>query len=127
MADDWARFIAHFNAEEFVPGVLALEHLWWAERSDFFKGLIRLSVALNQLRLGLITSPRFLLTTAAELLAPFEPTYHGLDVVALRRYIQSCLELIPAAAETGTASVDFAQVPRLRLPGTFPADPASEL
>lgn len=112
---EWDTFIDHFNAGQFVEGVLPLEHLWFAGRDDFYKGLIRLCVALNQLRLGLITSPRFLLRTAHDLLAPYAPRHHGVDVQSLRAYILQCLEIIPADLETGQGAVDIAGLPAFRL------------
>ena len=112
---EWELFIDRFNAGRYVDCVLPLEHLWFAGRDDFYKGLIRLCVALNQIRLGLLTSPRFLLQTAHELLGPYAPQHHGVDVRALRAYIQKCLEIIPADLETGQGSVDPAALPVLRL------------
>ena len=114
----WQAAVEQFNQKQFVECVLLLEQLWFAGRSDFYKGLIRVCVALNQLRLGLLTSPRFLLTTASELLEPFEPEQHGLDVAALRRYLDVCLSLIPDDQQTGEGHVPWATVPRFKLPGT---------
>jgi hypothetical protein len=92
--------------------VLALEEIWLVGRDDFHKGLIRVCVALNQLRLGLLTSPRFLLTTAREMLAPFAPRRDGVDLAALLAFIDSCLALIPEGQETGGgARVDPAALP----------------
>ena len=112
---EWELFIDRFNAGRYVDCVLPLEHLWFAGRDDFYKGLIRLCVALNQIRLGLLTSPRFLLQTAHELLGPYAPRHHGVDVRALRAYIHACLAIIPADLETGQGSVDPAALPVLRL------------
>lgn len=112
---EWEVFLDRFNTGQYVECVLPLEHLWFAGRADFYKGLIRLCVALNQLRLGLVTSPRFLLQTAHELLGPYDPEHHGIDVQALRALIRQCLERIPADLETGQGSVDVATLPAFRL------------
>jgi predicted metal-dependent hydrolase len=112
---EWELFIDRFNAGRYVDCVLPLEQLWFAGRDDFYKGLIRLCVALNQIRLGLLTSPRFLLQTAHELLGPYAPQHHGVDVRALRESIRKCLEIIPADLETGQGSVDPAALPLLHL------------
>ncbi|HYF63892.1 MAG TPA: DUF309 domain-containing protein [Herpetosiphonaceae bacterium] len=112
---EWELFTDRFNAGQYVECVLPLEQLWFAGRDDFYKGLIRLCVALNQLRLGLVTSPRFLLQTAHELLGPYDPAHHGIDVQSLRALIRQCLAEIPADLETGQGTVDVAALPAVRL------------
>lgn len=114
--DPWQQFVTAFNEQRFVDGVLQLEELWFVGRSDFYKGLIRLSVALNQLRLGLLTSPRMLLRTADELLAPFAPHHHGLDIEQLRRLIAQCRACIPDDLETGAGRVEPDLIPHFALP-----------
>ncbi|HEX6290003.1 MAG TPA: DUF309 domain-containing protein [Herpetosiphonaceae bacterium] len=83
----YLAFVAHFNRGEYRACVEPLEELWFAQRDDFHKGLIRLVVGLNQIRLGLDSGPRFLLATARELLQPYQPRHHGLDLAALDRWI----------------------------------------
>ena len=39
----FAQAIAHFNAEEYRDALLAFEQCWFAERSDFLRGLIQLA------------------------------------------------------------------------------------
>jgi len=58
MTDPFTRAVAHFNAEEYREALLAFEERWVVERGDFLRGLIQLCNAMNQLRLGLVTSPR---------------------------------------------------------------------
>ena len=113
--DPFARAIEHFNAEEYREALLVFEQLWVAERSEFLRGLIQLCNALNQLRLGLITSPRYLLSRADMLLAPYAPRHAGLDVDSLRAYIAAVRALIPDDLETGAGSVAWEDVPRLSL------------
>jgi hypothetical protein len=115
MTDPIALAIEHFNAEEYREALLAFEGLWAAERTEFLRGLIQLCNALNQLRLGLITSPRYLLSRADALLAPYAPRYAGLDVEGLRAYIAAVRALIPDDLETGGGSVAWERVPRLML------------
>lgn len=85
--EPYLQFVDHFNRGEYRACVEPLEDLWFAERDDFHKGLIRLVVGLNQIGLGLESGPRFLLATARELLRPYHPRHNGLDLVALDAFI----------------------------------------
>lgn len=107
--------IAHFNAEEYRDALLAFEACWFADRSDFLRGLIQLCNALNQLRLGLVSAPRRTLAGAAGLLAPYAPAHAGLDVAALCDYIDSVRAGIPNDLHTGQGRVEWATVPRMQL------------
>ena len=80
-------FVEHFNRGEYRACVEPLEEIWFAERDDFHKALIRLSVGLNQIGLGLHSGPAFLLSTALELLAPYGARHRGVDLAALRHFI----------------------------------------
>ncbi|MBA3471339.1 MAG: DUF309 domain-containing protein [Herpetosiphonaceae bacterium] len=111
----WQHFVHCFNRSEYVEGVLALEKLWFVERADFYKGLIRVCVALNQLRLGLITSPRFLLQTAHDLLAAYEPVHQQIDVAALRGFVLECLQRIPPDLQTGQGALDLSTFPGYQI------------
>lgn len=79
----YLAFIDHFNRGEYRACVDPLEELWFAQRDDFHKGLIRLCVGLLQMERGLHSGPRFLLATARDLLRPYHPRHNGLDLVAL--------------------------------------------
>ncbi|HEY0733645.1 MAG TPA: DUF309 domain-containing protein [Herpetosiphonaceae bacterium] len=85
--EPYLAFVAHFNRGEYRACVEPLEEIWFARRDDFHKGLIRLVVGLNQIKLGLDSGPRFLLATARELMQPYHPRYGGLDLVALDAWI----------------------------------------
>jgi hypothetical protein len=101
----YLEFIQHFNRGEYRTCVEPLEKLWFAQRDDFHKGLIRLVVGLHQLTLDLDSGPRFLLSTARELLLPYHPKHNGLDLVALDAFIAQqaarlddvCTELPPSS------------------------------
>lgn len=73
-------FVEFFNAQRYRDCVEPLEVLWFAQRDDFHKGLIRMCVGLNQIGLGLDSGPRFLLRTARELLEPYGERHQGLDL-----------------------------------------------
>lgn len=115
MNEAFARAIAHFNAAEYREALLAFEECWRTERSAFLRALIQLCNALNQLRLGLVTAPRRSLASADALLAACPPRCAGLDVVALRDYIDRVRACIPESMETGAGRVDWAEVPRAVL------------
>lgn len=112
---EFASAVAHFNAEAYRDALLAFEQCWFAERSDFLRGMIQLCNALNQLRLGLVSAPRRTLASAAGLLAPYAPAYGGLDVAKLCAYIAEVRACIPPELESGQGRVDWERVPRLRL------------
>jgi ribosomal protein S18 acetylase RimI-like enzyme len=118
MADPLACAIARFNAEEYRDALLAFEERWHAERGDVLRACIQLSNALNQLRLGLVTSPRRLLASAEALLAGQTEPYEGLDLAALRAYAGAVRAVIPEGLETGSGSVPWDAVPRLRIERT---------
>lgn len=111
----FAAALAHFDAEAYRDALLAFEQCWFADRSDFLRGMIKLCNALNQLRLGLVTAPRRTLAGAAELLAPYAPQHAGLDVAALCDYIAAVRACIPATLESGQGRVEWERVPRHRL------------
>ncbi|MDP9310072.1 MAG: DUF309 domain-containing protein [Chloroflexota bacterium] len=83
----YLAFVEHFNRGEYRACVEPLEELWFAQRDDFHKALIRLVVGLNQLKLGLHSGPRFLFATARELLEPYGAYHQGLDLRTLNAFI----------------------------------------
>jgi hypothetical protein len=113
MTDPLTRAAAYFNVQEYREALLAFEERWHMERSDVLRALIQLSNAMNQLRLGLVTSPRHLLASAERLLAPHTEPYEGIDLVALRAAIGSVRAVIPDGLETGEGSVPWEAVPRM--------------
>ena len=80
-------FIELFNAGRYRECVEPLEVIWFAQRDDFHKALIRMCVGLNQIGLGLESGPRFLLGTARELLEPYGERHQGLDLRSLRKFL----------------------------------------
>jgi hypothetical protein len=115
MDDSFTRALAHFNAEEYREALLAFEERWAIQRSEFLRALIQLCNALNQLRLGLVTSPRVLLARADTLLAGCPPRQAGLETATLRAYIAAVQACIPPGLESGAGSVAWESVPRLRI------------
>lgn len=110
-----ARGMAHFNREEYRDALLAFEERWHGERTDFLRGLIQVSNALNQLRLGFVTAPRRLLASADALLATYPPCHDGFDVAALRANLAGVRACIPDRLESGQGSVAWEAVPRFQM------------
>lgn len=97
-----AEFVEGFNRREYRKALDPVEDLWLADRNDFYKGLIRLAVALNQLETtGLTQSPRFLLATAESLLRPFAPRHLEMDVAGLLGFIARCRGFVEERARAG--------------------------
>lgn len=88
------RFVEFFNARHYRECVEPLEEIWFAQRDDFHKGLIRMVVGLNQIGLGLDSGPRFLLSTARELLEPYGAQHQGLDLLSLREFLLAAEDLL---------------------------------
>ncbi len=86
-----------FNERRYHACIAPLEVLWFAQRDDFHKALIRMCVGCNQIGLGLDSGPRFLLTTAGELLAPYGDHHNGLDLVAVRAFLAAALAVLDEA------------------------------
>lgn len=94
--EPFLQFVALFNERQYHACIAPLETIWFAERDDFHKALIRMCVGLNQIGLGLDSGPRFLLSTARELLAPYGEHYNGLDLAALRAYLAAAEAVLDA-------------------------------
>lgn len=110
------EFVELFNRGSYRACVEPLEEIWFAERDDFHKGLIRLVVGLNQIGLGLDSGPRFLLATARELLQPYHPRHNGLDLVALDAWIatqQARLDQPDRASNEPAFQIELDPPPRL--------------
>lgn len=93
-SDPFTTFIALFNDGRYHACIAPLEELWFGQRDDFHKALIRMCVGFNQIGLGLDSGPRFLLTTAQELLAPYGTHHNGLDLTHIAAFLQTGLALL---------------------------------
>jgi hypothetical protein len=85
----------HFNAGEYRACVEPIEALYFARRNTFHQGLLHYMVALLQLRLGLMQTPRKLLGQALVLWEPYPAWQEGVDVVSLREHAVALLEALP--------------------------------
>ena len=86
--EPYLEFVSSFNARQYHACIAPLEVLWFAQRDDYHKALIRMCVGLNQIELGLDSGPRFLLRTAYALLEPYAEHHNGLDIAALRAFLR---------------------------------------
>jgi len=85
-----------FRAGDYRGCVEPIEALFFARRNTFHQGLLQYVVALHQLRLGLVQTPRRLLAQALELWSPYREWQEGVDLVALRRHAEALLQALPA-------------------------------
>ncbi len=95
--EPYIRFVQHFNAREYHACIAPLEEIWFAERDVFHKALIRICVGLNQIGLGLDSGPRFLLSTARELLTPYGARHNGLDLRSLHDFVRQAEAVLDQA------------------------------
>ena|SRR5688500_7151615 len=84
-----------FNASDYRGCVEPVEALFFARRNTFHQGLLQYVVALLQLRLGLVRTPRRLLGQALDLWAPYSDWQEGLDLSSLRAHAQALLASLP--------------------------------
>ena len=92
--DHFARFLKHFNARRYREALLAVEQCWYADRNQFYQGLVQLCCALNQMQLGLASGPEFLLARAKKRLIPFAARHHRLNVARIIAFIEQCESLV---------------------------------
>ena len=100
---------AAFNRGDYRACVEPIEHLFFARRNTFHQGLLQYVVALLQLRLGLVRTPRSLLTQALTLWQPYREWQEGVELSALREHAIRLLDRLPE----GLHSVSEAEVERL--------------
>ena len=83
---EMALWLEHFAAGRYRTSLDYIEAIWFPDRTDFYKGLIQLTVAMHQLATtNLITGPRYLFISCRKLLKAYEPSYAHVDVEAARR------------------------------------------
>src|SRR5205807_2451267 len=86
---------ARFNAGDYRGCVEPIEALYFARRNTFHQGLLQYVVALLQLRLGLVRTPRRLLGQALELWSPYPEWQEGLSVAPLVEHARELLCILP--------------------------------
>lgn len=84
-----------FNAGDYRGCVEPIEALFFARRNTFHQGLLQYMVALHQLGLGLVRTPRRLLRQALAHWQPYPAWQEGFDLAALRAHAEALLERLP--------------------------------
>lgn len=102
---EFVDVVARFNAGEYRGCVEPLETLFFADRNTFHQGLLQYVVALHQLRMGLVRSPRRLLRQVLELLSPYPEWQEGVDLTALREHAAAQLAALPQGVVEATPDV----------------------
>ena len=93
-----------FNAGDYRGCVEPIEALFFARRNTFHQGLLQYVVALLQLRMGLVRTPRRLLCQALEFWAPYPAWQEGFDLAALREHADTLLQRLPTDLDRTTAA-----------------------
>jgi hypothetical protein len=104
--------IERFNAGDYRACIEPLEVLFFADRNTFYQGLLHLTVALLQARLGMVRGPHIRLASAAALLAPYAPWHRGVEVSSLLGQIEAYRALLPE----GVVQMPPEERERLQLP-----------
>jgi hypothetical protein len=88
-----------FNAGDYRGCVEPLEALFFARRNTLHQGLLQYVVALLQVRLGLVRTPRRLLRQALELWASYPTWQDGFELDPLRRHAEALLGRLPEGVD----------------------------
>jgi hypothetical protein len=91
-----AEIRGRFNDGDYRGCVEPIEALFFARRNTLHQGLLQYVVALHQLGLGLVRTPRRLLLQALEYWEPYPEWQEGLDLAVLRSHARSLVERLPA-------------------------------
>jgi len=97
-----------FNGGDYRGCVEPIELLFFARRNTLHQGLLQYVVALHQLRLGLVRTPRRLLRQALELWAPYGEWAEGIDMAPLRRHAELLRERLPDDVDKASPEVTAA-------------------
>lgn len=101
--------IARFNAGEFFEAHETWEDAWngtSGRRSDFYKGLIQMVVALEHYRRLNGLGARKVLTSASKIWAPMPDVYMGLDLRRVEKSMRNTLAEVLAAADGTPVQLD---------------------
>ncbi len=92
-----------FDRGDFRNCVEPIETLFFARRNTLHQGLLQYVVALMQLRMGFVRTPRRLLRQALELWSPYPEWQEGIDLQALRTHAADLMDRLPAGLDKTTS------------------------
>src|SRR5207249_704088 len=101
--------IAFFNAGQFFEAHEVWEDAWngtSGRRSEFYRGLIQMAVALEHYRRLNGLGVRKVFASACELWAGLPHVYMGLDLPAFQQRMRECLSEVLAAADGARIHLD---------------------
>lgn len=84
-----------FNAGDYRGCVEPIEALFFARRNTFHQALLQYVVALHQLGLGMVRTPRRLLRQALAYWEPYPRWQEGVDLTSLRCHAEALLDRLP--------------------------------
>jgi hypothetical protein len=84
------------QAGDYRGCVEPIEVLFFARRNTLHQGLLQYVVALHQLGLGLVATPRKLLTQSLAYWEPYPDRQEGVPLVELRSHARELLARLPA-------------------------------
>lgn len=99
LPDPLRRFLSLFNRGKYWESHEALEDAWRELDSGFYHGLILYASAFVHARRGTRHGIRAQMEKAEAALAPYPPSYLGLDVRAIRRHAARCRAIVEAQPE----------------------------
>lgn len=91
-----AEIRERFNDGDYRGCVEPIEALFFGRRNTLHQGLLQYVVALHQLGLGLVATPRRLLAQALQYWEPYPEWQEGLDLTLLRAHARSLLSRLPS-------------------------------
>jgi predicted metal-dependent hydrolase len=107
--------VSLFNRGRFFQCHEVLEEVWLQEEGEskvFLQGIIKIAAAFHHFKKGTYRGMLDLLVAGRETLAPFRPSYRGLE---LSRFLEAIDSWIPRARELlRGGEVDEATIPSLR-------------
>ena len=95
--DPVSEVVERFNAGDYRGCVEPLEVLWWRDRSELVRALLRVCVALHQLRRGLSQSPRIMIRGAIRTLSSEGWKGKGFDFRGLEAGLRTLDEALHSA------------------------------
>lgn len=109
-------FVDMFNRGQYWDSHEVLETPWRVNRSDFYQGLIIYASAFVHARRGNPVGIRKQMAKVPGKLERYAPYYMGIDVAAILKHVDDCIDFVHARPElVGPALAEATPYPRLQL------------